>query len=143
MHNSLPRTIDYIEMPSKDLALTKKFFTELFGWSFQDYGPDYAAFDDGRMTGGFFALKETASVAAGAPLIVFTHPSSRKFRRRSRGLEGKSPARFLNFPAAAVSISKRRAAGNSRFGRTSKPAKRLRPGNFHFPTRSAAVVATK
>ena len=51
MHESLPNTIDYVEMPSRDLAQTKNFFSALFGWSFQDYGPDYIAFDDGRFEG--------------------------------------------------------------------------------------------
>ena len=46
MHESLPNAIDYIEMPSRDLAGTKRFFAALFGWSFVDYGPDYASFDD-------------------------------------------------------------------------------------------------
>jgi predicted enzyme related to lactoylglutathione lyase len=70
MHESLPNTIDYIEMPSRDLAQTKKFFSALFGWSFQDYGPDYIAFDDGRMTGGFFTAEKTWTGPA-SPLIVF------------------------------------------------------------------------
>ena len=35
MHESLPNTIDYIEMPSRDLAATKKFFSALFGWTFR------------------------------------------------------------------------------------------------------------
>ena len=71
MHQSLPKTIDYIEMPSRDLAATKRFFTALFGWTFEDYGPDYAAFDDGRTTGGFFAAEEIWSEAAACPLVVF------------------------------------------------------------------------
>jgi predicted enzyme related to lactoylglutathione lyase len=52
MHESLPNTIDYIEMLSRKLTETKRFFSGLFGWSFEDYGPDYSAFDDGRMAGG-------------------------------------------------------------------------------------------
>src|SRR2546430_16470037 len=73
MHESFKNTIDYIEIPSRDLAKTKKFFSALFGWSFVDYGPDYASFDDGRMAGGFFTSGKTASVEAGAPLIGFYH----------------------------------------------------------------------
>ena len=71
MHQSIPKTIDYIEVPSRDLEATKKFFIELFGWSFQDYGPDYAAFDDGRTTGGFYVSGTTSNAAGGAPLVVF------------------------------------------------------------------------
>ena len=57
MHQPLPKTIDYIEMPSRDLTASRQFFAELFRWSFEDYGPDYIAFDDGRTTGGFFARR--------------------------------------------------------------------------------------
>jgi predicted enzyme related to lactoylglutathione lyase len=50
MYKSLSDTIDYIEIPSRNLAETKRFFSALFGWSFQDYGPDYASL------GGEFAI---------------------------------------------------------------------------------------
>ena len=100
MHNSLPRTIDYIEMPSKDLPLTREFFTQLFGWSFQDYGPDYAAFDDGRMAGGFFAPKVTASVAAGAPLIVFYATELEKASAEVARLGGKIIREIFEFRGA-------------------------------------------
>src|SRR5205814_3845688 len=78
MHESLPNTIYYVEVPSRNLPATKKFFSALFGWLFVDYGPDYASFDDGRMAGGFFASEKTADVDSGAPLVVFYHPELEK-----------------------------------------------------------------
>ena len=98
MHESLPNTIDYIEMPSRDLVGTKKFFAALFGWSFVDYGPDYASFDDGRMTGGFFASSKTARVDAGAPLIVFYHGELEKMQKKVVDLEGKVTKEIFEFP---------------------------------------------
>lgn len=98
MHESLPNTIDYVEMPSTDLAATKDFFTQLFGWSFQDYGPDYCAFDDGRMAGGFFASEKTGSVAAGAPLIVFYRLDFEKIRADVGRLGGKITREIFDFP---------------------------------------------
>ncbi|HXM32960.1 MAG TPA: VOC family protein [Chthoniobacterales bacterium] len=98
MHKSLPKTIDYIEMPSKDLAATKNFFTNLFGWSFQDYGPDYCAFDDGRTTGGFFASEKTGNVDSGAPLIVFYHPELEKTCAEVARLGGKITREIFEFP---------------------------------------------
>ena len=71
MHQSLPKTIDYVEMPSRDLGATKDFFSKLFGWSFEDYGPEYASFHDGRMAGGFYAASKTATIDDGGTLIVF------------------------------------------------------------------------
>jgi uncharacterized protein len=47
------RRIDYIEFPATDLPATKRFYQQAFGWKFTDYGPDYAAFEDGRLDGGF------------------------------------------------------------------------------------------
>jgi predicted enzyme related to lactoylglutathione lyase len=98
MHQSLPKTIDYVEMPSKDLAATKEFFSRLLGWSFQDYGPDYCAFDDGRMAGGFFASEKTGSVAAGAALIVFYHPELEPIYAEVARLGGKIIREIFEFP---------------------------------------------
>ena len=98
MHKSLPNTIDYIEMPSRNLAATKKFFTALFNWSFSDYGPDYASFDDGRMAGGFFNSGKTAGTDAGAPLVVFYHPELEKTRKKVVDLGGEVTKEIFEFP---------------------------------------------
>ncbi|HKV38821.1 MAG TPA: VOC family protein [Blastocatellia bacterium] len=45
--------IDYVEFPAASVAATKRFYTRIFGWKFEDYGPDYASFQDGRLSGGF------------------------------------------------------------------------------------------
>jgi len=36
--------INDVEFRSGDLAPTKRVFGEVFGWEFQDYGPEYVAF---------------------------------------------------------------------------------------------------
>ena len=38
--------IDYIEIPARDPAEARSFFEQLFGWQFEDYGPDYVSFAD-------------------------------------------------------------------------------------------------
>jgi predicted enzyme related to lactoylglutathione lyase len=98
MHNSLPNTIDYIEMPSTNLSATKHFFSQLLGWSFQDYGPEYSSFDDGRMTGGFFASGITSTVAQGAPLVVFYSPDLEKLSKDVVRLGGKIAREIFEFP---------------------------------------------
>ncbi len=97
MHESLPSTIDYIEMPSRDLAQTKQFFAALFGWTFQDYGPDYIAFDDGRTTGGFFRSDETWS-GTNAPLVVFYSSELEMTRAEIVRLGGKITRDLFSFP---------------------------------------------
>lgn len=63
------RRLDYVEFASADPTASRKFFEQVFGWQFQDYGPDYVAFDDGRMQGGFFR-GQPLRAEQGAPLIV-------------------------------------------------------------------------
>ena len=63
--------IDYIEFPSKDLEKTKAFFTEVFGWTFVDYGPDYCSFENGGIDGGFYKSELNASTNTGSVLVVF------------------------------------------------------------------------
>jgi predicted enzyme related to lactoylglutathione lyase len=52
---SAPLRLDYLEFATRDVAAVNKFYTAAFGWTFTDYGPDYTAFTDGRLSGGFFA----------------------------------------------------------------------------------------
>lgn len=46
-------SINYIELPLRDSDATKAFYTSVFGWSFEDYGPDYLAFAGAGVDGGF------------------------------------------------------------------------------------------
>ncbi len=62
--------INYIEMPSSDLAATKQFFSEVFGWGFVDYGTDYMAIEHAGIDGGFFLSDQAALTANGSVLAV-------------------------------------------------------------------------
>lgn len=70
MGKSIPKTIDYVEIPSTDVARSRAFFTALLGWAFTDYGPDYTAFEDGRIAGGFFKSPQVSRTSAGGALPV-------------------------------------------------------------------------
>lgn len=63
--------ITYVEFPSQDIGATKRFFEKAFGWTFQDYGPDYAAFSNAGMDGGFYQSELSSSTADGSALLVF------------------------------------------------------------------------
>ena len=62
--------INYVEFPAKDLDATKTFFQSVFGWSFVNYGPEYTAFENQGLDGGFFQSDLASSTANGAALIV-------------------------------------------------------------------------
>lgn len=63
--------INYIEFPSKSLEVTKNFFASVFGWSFIDYGPEYTAFSNAGIDGGFYQSDLTTTTASGGALVVF------------------------------------------------------------------------
>ena len=63
----MPERIDYIELPGGDLPATKSFYVAAFGWSFTDYGPTYAGFENAGLDGGL-ASGEAASTTL--PLVI-------------------------------------------------------------------------
>jgi predicted enzyme related to lactoylglutathione lyase len=63
--------MNYVEFPSGDLVKTKQFFKNAFGWNFTDYGPEYTAFADEGLDGGFYLSNVISSTEKGAALIVF------------------------------------------------------------------------
>ena len=63
--------INYVEFPAKDLQATKDFFIKAFDWSFADFGPEYTAFSNQGIDGGFFKSDLKSSTSNGAALVVF------------------------------------------------------------------------
>ena len=60
--------IDYVELPSATAhELTRAFYARAFGWTFTDYGPDYAATTNGVTDLG---LQGDPGDALSAPLPV-------------------------------------------------------------------------
>lgn len=62
--------INYLELPARNLEATKAFFSKTFGWSFQDYGPEYTSFTNAGIPGGFFKAELCANTENGSSLIV-------------------------------------------------------------------------
>ena len=63
--------LNYVEYPARDLAATKTFFSAVFGWTFEDYGPAYTAFSGQGLDGGFYQADLAASTVTGSALLVF------------------------------------------------------------------------
>ncbi len=59
--------IDYVELAAEDLGVVKKFYSEVFGWEFQDWGPDYISFSSAGLEGGF---RGGETPIAGSSLII-------------------------------------------------------------------------
>ena len=87
--------IDYIELPGGDLPATKGFYQKAFGWSFVDYGPEYAAFDNAGVDGGFNA---DAADQAKAPLVVLFSTDLEASLAKVVAAGGKVSRPIFSFP---------------------------------------------
>ena len=63
-------SLNYVEIPAKDLSATKAFFSQVFGWTFQDYGPEYSCFLNVGIDGGFYQADLSFNTNNGCPLLV-------------------------------------------------------------------------
>jgi predicted enzyme related to lactoylglutathione lyase len=90
--------IDYVEFPAKDIEATKSFFRRVFDWSFEDYGPDYTAFSNQGIDGGFYKSDLTASTENGSALIVFYSEELEKTLSKIVEAGGKIVRPIFSFP---------------------------------------------
>lgn len=89
------RRIDYIELRVVDINEAKRFYGDVFGWKFVDYGPDYASFNDGRLDGGF---QKVPSVQKGGPLIVIYSLNLEQIKDKVESSGGTVVKDIFEFP---------------------------------------------
>jgi predicted enzyme related to lactoylglutathione lyase len=68
--NSNNNKVNYIELKASDLTDIKTFYADVFGWSFTDYGPNYTAFKNSGLEGGF---EYSADPIVNGALVVLYH----------------------------------------------------------------------
>lgn len=90
--------LNYVEFPATDLVATKQFFEDAFGWSFEDYGPDYTAFTDQGMDGGFYKSDLSATTATGSALLVLISTSLEDSLSKVELAGGKITKPIFTFP---------------------------------------------
>jgi len=90
--------INYVEFPAKDLVVAKVFFTAVFGWSFVDYGPEYTAFTNEGIDGGFFKSDLTALTENGSVLIVFYSKALAQTQSKIEDAGGSIIKPIFSFP---------------------------------------------
>ena len=89
------RRIDYIEFSVTSVPDAKRFYGQAFGWSFEDYGPDYASFSDGRLSGGF---QTATKVRTGGPLVVIYAADLEAMEQRVKQAGGVIARPIFSFP---------------------------------------------
>ncbi|MFA1683468.1 MULTISPECIES: VOC family protein [Achromobacter] len=87
--------IDNIEFNVADIARSKRFYGEAFGWSFTDYGPTYTEFTDGRLKGG---LTTGEPVRPGGPLVILYADDLGEAQRRVTAAGGRVSREAFDFP---------------------------------------------
>lgn len=90
--------LNYVEFPCVDLSATKQFFQAVFKWTFVDYGPDYTAFTDEGLDGGFFKSELCASSSNGSALLVFYSKDLEATHAKVQSAGGKIVKEIFAFP---------------------------------------------
>lgn len=90
--------LNYVEFAAKDLAATKAFFTKAFAWAFTDYGPDYTAFENQGLDGGFFRAEKASITADGGALLVFYSEALEACQARIEAAGGVIVQPIFTFP---------------------------------------------
>jgi predicted enzyme related to lactoylglutathione lyase len=66
------KMINYIEFPLLDSSATRLFYSSLFGWEFQEWGPNYLSFSGAGIDGGFNGEDKTPVQNPGILVILFS-----------------------------------------------------------------------
>jgi predicted enzyme related to lactoylglutathione lyase len=90
--------IDYIEFPASDFDAIQAFYEQSFGWEFTDYGPEYRAFTDGKLDGGFRSATEASTTAAGSALVILYANDLEAMRDKVLAAGGRIVEDIFSFP---------------------------------------------
>lgn len=99
--------IDYIEFCVSDIAASKRFYAQVFGWEFTDYAPTYAGIrgEDGEI-GGFAQVDaatppstpDTPPSGAGSTLAVLHCEALEEVRQKVLDAGGVITQDIFSFP---------------------------------------------
>jgi len=87
--------INYVEFKANDLEKIKKFYSEVFDWTFTDYGPNYAAFSESGLAGGF---EKTDEAILNGALVVLYHQDLGAIKAKIIESDGKILKDIFEFP---------------------------------------------
>ena len=90
------KRIDYVEFATTDIEVSKAFYSAVFGWSMEDWGPDYSSFADGRLAGGF--RKVDAVAEGGGVLVVIYAVELEAVEAAVKANGGKTVEEIFSFP---------------------------------------------
>lgn len=89
--------INYIEFAVTDMERSRRFYSEAFGWEFNDYGTEYSGIRkrDGGEAGG---LSFQPTVTTGGPLVILYSEDLESTEARVREAGGRITKEIFSFP---------------------------------------------
>lgn len=87
--------ICYVEFPAQDVTAVKRFYGEVFGWRFTDWGPTYVDVQGAGLAGGFQA---DAAEAPAKPLVIVHADNLEAAEAKVRAAGGVITKPIFSFP---------------------------------------------
>lgn len=90
--------LNYVEFPANNIPATKLFFEKAFNWSFQDFGPEYSAFTNQGLDGGFYQSALTSIASNGSALLVLKSDNLEQTQSDIESAGGRISTAIFSFP---------------------------------------------
>jgi len=95
--NHKDNSINYIEFPMVKNAETKKFYNQVFGWEFTNWGPNYISFSGANIDGGFNGEGDSKVSSSGILVVLYATDLNQKFADLKKA-GGKISKPIFEFP---------------------------------------------
>jgi len=97
--SNINNTINYIEFPLVNNSATKDFYSQVFGWQFTDWGPDYISFAGAAVEGGFNGVDGIKPSPSGSGVLVVLYADNlAKTLKAVEDAGGEINKAIFNFP---------------------------------------------
>ena len=90
--------VNYIEFTARDMDATKAFFAAVFEWEYEDYGPEYTAFSNAGIDGGFYKSDLVSNADNGSMLVVFYSDALEATQAKVEQAGGEIVKPIFSFP---------------------------------------------
>ncbi len=87
--------IDYVELETSDLGLSKAFFNQAFGWTYVDYGTQYADIENAGLGGGLSVAGEAGPKPA---LVILKADDLEAAQKQVEAAGGVIVREIFSFP---------------------------------------------
>jgi len=99
---NIDQKIDYVEFPASDMDAVEAFYAKAFGWEFTEYGPEYRAFHDDKLDGGFYKSDLVSRSDQGASLVILYAVDLEATRDVVVAAGGRIAADIFAFPGGRI-----------------------------------------